>query len=84
MEDYDKMSDNELFAPAGITTCCLHGTDFLTDTTTKKLFCSICREEGGTKISCRRCGTLFFIEFGGSAKCTQCGKKHIISPNRFT
>ena len=83
MKDYNKMSDEELFSTKEPVTCCLHGTDFLTDIKTGKLFCSICREDGGVKIQCRRCGTLFFIKFGGTAKCTQCGKGHIMSPNRF-
>jgi len=66
------------------TQCFFHGSEYLTDPKTNKPFCPICREEGGTQISCRRCGTMFFITWGGQAPCPKCKKGHIIPPNRFS
>ena len=65
------------------TSCIFHGSEFLTDTKTGKLFCPICREDGGITIKCRRCPTEFLAKFDKSTPCPKCGKGHIISAGQY-
>lgn len=80
----NKPTDEELWPenPPEPMVCIFHGLVYKKDPDGKK-FCPICRADKGVEIECRRCGTLFFIPFGGSENCPKCKTGHIQMDNPY-